>query len=165
MKTFYLHSAIAFVSAYLITHQDPPPLPYNAFSTAFVFLVIFWILWSTSWFYNKPYFRKMPKALFFAVFFIKELLVANIKIAYDILTPRYYMRPTVIALPLSVKTDLEITLLACMITLTPGTLSIDVSENRKILYVHALYVKNNDVELLKQYIKNGFERRLLELTT
>lgn len=165
MRIFNLHSAIAFIAAYLITHQDPPPLPYNAFTAAFVFLAIFWTLWLSTWFYDRAYFRKMPKAISFATFFIKELLVANIKIAYDIITPRYHMQPTVIALPLTVKSEFEITLLACMITLTPGTLSIDVSENRKVLYVHSLYIKNNDIEGLKQHIKNGFERRLLELTT
>ena len=165
MKTFYIHTFIAFVATYLITHQEPPPLPYNAFTAAFVFLLIFWSLWLTTWLYNRSYFRKMPKAVSFAAFFIRELVVANLKIAYDILTPRYYMRPTVIALPLTIKTDLEITLLACMISLTPGTLSIDVSSNRKILYVHALYLKGNDVDRLKQYIKNGFERRLIELTS
>jgi multicomponent Na+:H+ antiporter subunit E len=164
MRIFYLHSAIAFVGAYLITHQEVPVLPYNAFTAAFVFLVIFWLLWSTTWFYSKAYFRKMPKVIAFAAFFLKELFVANIKIAYDILTPHYYMRPTVIALPLAVKSDIEITILANMITLTPGTLSLDVSDNRKILYVHALYVKGNDVERLKQTIKHGFERRLMEIT-
>jgi multicomponent Na+:H+ antiporter subunit E len=165
MRIFYLHSAIAFVVAYLITHREDPILPYNAFSAAFFFLVVFWMLWATTWFYNRVYFRKMPKVITFAAFFLKELFVANIKIAYDILTPRYYMRPTVIALPLAVKSDLEITLLASMITLTPGTLSLDVSDNRKILYVHALYVKGNDIERLKYNIKYGFERRLMEITS
>ncbi|MDX5436996.1 MAG: Na+/H+ antiporter subunit E [Pontibacter sp.] len=163
MRIFYLHTAIAFIAAYLITHQDPPLLPYNAFTAAFVFLAIFWSLWSTTWFYNKPYFRKMPKAISFAAYFLKELLIANLKIAYDIVTPRYHMQPTIIALPLSVKTDFEITLLACIITLTPGTLSIDVSSDRKVLYVHSLYIRHNDIENLKQYIKQGFERRILEL--
>ncbi len=164
MRKYYQHSIIAFIAAYLLTHQEKEILPYNAFSAAFFFLAIFWTLWATTWFYSKVYFRKMPKVISFAAFFLKELFVANIKIAYDILTPHYYMRPTVIALPLAVKTDLEITLLAGMITLTPGTLSLDVSDNRKILYVHALYVKGNDVERLKHSIKYGFERRLMEIT-
>ncbi|MEJ8802395.1 Na+/H+ antiporter subunit E [Pontibacter sp. H249] len=164
MKLFFLHSAIAFFAAYLLTHQEPPLLPYSAFSAAFVFLVIFWSLWLTTWLYNKSYFRKMPKALTFSAYFMKEFFAANLKIAYDILTPQYHMRPSVIALPLSVKTDFEITLLACMITLTPGTLSIDVSDDHKVLYIHALYTKGSDMNELKMYIKNGFERRILELT-
>ncbi|WP_439882856.1 Na+/H+ antiporter subunit E [Pontibacter sp. MBLB2868] len=159
-----LHTVIAFFITYVLFHRGILQLPYSAVSTAFVFLFIFWSFWSTTWFYNRPYFRKMPKVIILAAYFFKEMLMANIKIAYDILTPHYYMRPTVIALPLSVKSNLEITLLANMITLTPGTLSIDVSKDRKFLYIHALYVKHNDVERLKHHIKHGFERRLLELT-
>ncbi|WP_299822153.1 Na+/H+ antiporter subunit E [uncultured Pontibacter sp.] len=165
MNTFYLHSALSFIAAYLITHRDPPPLPYNAFTAAFVFLSIFWMLWLTTYFYNRVYFRKMPKVIAFGAFFIKELIVANLKIAFDIVTPHFYMRPTVIAFPLAAKTDLEITLLSCIISLTPGTLSIDVSEDKEVLYIHALYVKGNDIEHLKHKIKDGFERPLLELTS
>lgn len=90
--------------------------------------------------------------------------MANLKVAYDIITPHYYMRPTVIAIPLKAKSDLEITLLANIITLTPGTLSIDVSKDRKVLYIHALYVKDNDVARIKKSIQYNIERRLLELT-
>ncbi|GAB3527024.1 hypothetical protein GCM10027443_02940 [Pontibacter brevis] len=141
------------------------PVPYNALTASLAFLLLFILLWLSSFLYNKTYFRKLPKAVNFGFFFLKELLVANVKIAFDILTPHYYMNPTVIAIPLRIKTNFEIMLLANMITLTPGTLSIDVSKNRKTLYVHALYVKDDDIEKLKQHIKHGFERRLIELTT
>ncbi|MFD2516041.1 Na+/H+ antiporter subunit E [Pontibacter locisalis] len=164
MRTFLLHTIIAFILTYVIFHQEAPPLPYSAISATFIFLLTFWLFWFTSIAYNRKYFRKMPKAIEFSAFFLKELLVANFKIAYDVVTPHYYMRPTVIALPLKVRSNMEITILANIISLTPGTLSIDVSPDRKLLYIHALYVKNNDVEELKRHIKNGFERRLMELT-
>lgn len=164
MRLFFIHSALAFVGVILTLGQGWLSVPYDALNASLLFLLIFCVLWLSSWFYRRAYFRKFPKVINFGLFFLKELLVANIKVAYDILTPHYYMRPTLIALPLRAKTNLEIMLLANMITLTPGTLSIDVSKNRKILYVHALYVKNNDVEKVKQHIKEGFERRLLELT-
>ncbi|GAA4427602.1 Na+/H+ antiporter subunit E [Pontibacter saemangeumensis] len=164
MRLFYIHSAIAFLGVFLTLREERLPLPYNAVSASVFFLLLFFVLWLSSWFYRRTYFHKLPKGIMFGLFFLKEMLVANVKVAFDILTPHYYMRPTVIAVPLRAKTNLEIMLLANMITLTPGTLSIDVSKNRKILYVHALYVKNNDVEKVKQHIKNGFERRLLELT-
>lgn len=164
MRLFFLHSAIAFAGVFLTLRQGRLPLPYNALSATILFLLLFSLLWLSSWFYRRSYFRKIPKAINLGLFFLKEMLVANVKVAFDILTPHYYMRPTIIAVPLRAKTNLEIMLLANMITLTPGTLSIDVSKNRKTLYVHALYVKNNDVEKVKQHIKDGFERRLLELT-
>ncbi|NNJ70240.1 MAG: Na+/H+ antiporter subunit E, partial [Kiritimatiellales bacterium] len=69
--------------------------------------------------------------------------------------------PGVIGIPLDAETDLEITMLANIISLTPGTLSLDVSEDRKTLYIHAMYVINP--EDLRNEIKDGLERRLLEL--
>jgi multicomponent Na+:H+ antiporter subunit E len=71
------------------------------------------------------------------------------------------MNPAIIAVPLDVKTDMEITLLANVITLTPGTLSLDVSNDKKVLYVHAAYVE--DREEFVQDLKNGFEKKLMEI--
>jgi multicomponent Na+:H+ antiporter subunit E len=73
------------------------------------------------------------------------------------------MRPGVVAIPLDVQTDAEITLLANLITLTPGTLSLDVSTDRRVLYIHVMYIDNDDVEAVRRKIKEGFERRVLEV--
>ena len=96
------------------------------------------------------------------VFFIWELLKANVRVAYDVLTPRHRMRPGIVAVPLDARTDAEITLLANLITLTPGTLSLDVSSDRSVLYVHAMYI-DDDPEEFRRSVKNGFERRVLEV--
>jgi len=66
-----------------------------------------------------------------------------------------------VRVPLDAKTDLEITLLANLISLTPGTLSLDVSENGEFLFVHTMYV--HDKEEFIHSVKNGFERKVLEL--
>ena len=110
---------------------------------------------------TSSYVRKIPLAINFFFFFVKELIVANLVIAYDILTPKDHMKPGIVAIPLDAKTDLEITLLANFITLTPGTLSLDISKDKKTLYVHGIYVK--DPEQFRTSIKIGFEKRLLEL--
>jgi len=110
---------------------------------------------------DSPYFRKGWQSISFVVYFLKEMLLANLRVAYDVVTPTYYMRPAVVAVPLEAKTDVEITLLAMVITLTPGTLSLDVSTDRKVLYIHAMFAA--DPEALRHEIKDGFERRLLEL--
>jgi multicomponent Na+:H+ antiporter subunit E len=164
MKTFIVHFLIAFFGSYVYFQLGDPVLPYNAVWAVAVWAVIMFILWISSPFYHRSYFHKLPKAFSFILFFLKELVVANLKVAYDILTPNYRMKPTVVAVPLSVTTDMEITLLANIITLTPGSLMIDLSADRKVLYVHTLYVKHNDLELVKHNIKHGFERRLMQLT-
>ncbi|HSI91657.1 MAG TPA: Na+/H+ antiporter subunit E [Adhaeribacter sp.] len=164
MKTFFIHTVIAFIAAYIIMKNELVPLPYNAIYSVAVFLVFFIAFWLTALLYHRNYFRKLPKAVAFFFFFLKELIKANLKIAYDIVTPNYQLRPAIIALPLTVQTDREITLLAILITLTPGTLSLDVSEDKKILYVHALYANHDNLDEMKDVLKHGFERRLMELT-
>jgi multicomponent Na+:H+ antiporter subunit E len=107
------------------------------------------------------YFLKVRLSVNFVIFFIWELTLANLRVAYDVLTPRHHMRPAIIGIPLDARTDAEITLLANLISLTPGTLSLDVSNDRRTLYLHAMYVE--DVEKLRRQIKNDYERRVLEL--
>jgi multicomponent Na+:H+ antiporter subunit E len=107
------------------------------------------------------YFTKVPKTIAFVVFFVWELVLSNLRVAWDVLTPRAYRRPGVVAVPLDAETDVEITLLANLVTLTPGTLSLDVSDDRRTLYVHAMFV--DDPEDLRRDIKDGFESRVLEL--
>jgi multicomponent Na+:H+ antiporter subunit E len=107
------------------------------------------------------YFRKVPQALGFGAYFLRELVLANLRVAFDVVTPGFHMRPGIIAVPLDAETDLEITLVANLITVTPGSFSLDVSDDRKVLYVHAMYVE--DPEAYVRGIKDGFERRVLEL--
>jgi multicomponent Na+:H+ antiporter subunit E len=73
------------------------------------------------------YFLKVWRAISFALFFLWELIIANLRVARDVLTAQDYMKPRVIAIPLDARTDAEITALAYVISLTPGTLSLDVS--------------------------------------
>ena len=110
---------------------------------------------------GTKYFKKIPKAIGFFFYFVKELVVANLKVAFDIITPKDYMKPGIVAVPLNAETDMEITLLANLITLTPGTLSLDVSNDKKVLYIHTLYL--DDTEKFRAEIKNGMEKRLLEV--
>ncbi len=121
--------------------------------------VVLW--WMRPLFGETPYFRKFPLALRFASFYARELILSNLRVAYDVLTPAVNRRPAILAIPLDAKTDLEIALLANLVTLTPGTVSIDVSTDRSTLYIHAMFV--DDVEHLRREIKDGLERRVLEL--
>lgn len=107
------------------------------------------------------YFKKVYQVIGFVLFFIWALIRANLRVAYEVVTPPHTMRPGIVAVPLEVKTDAAITLLANLISLTPGTLSLDVSADRRVIYVHTMYV--DDVEEFRREIKEGFERRVLEV--
>lgn len=151
----------------------------------------------------SPYFAKVPQVLRFAVRYLWDLVLANFRVAYDVLVPgawpstgsrgtpagphsptgnsdrgipssfpdslraplapASYVCPGVIAIPLDARTDAEITLLANLITLTPGSVSLDVSDDRRVLYVHAMYIDGGDVEAYRRAVKEGLERRVLEL--
>jgi multicomponent Na+:H+ antiporter subunit E len=94
--------------------------------------------------------------------FVYELFLSAFRVALLVIRPdvRRALRPAIIAFPLSVKSNAEITLLANLITLTPGTLSVDVSDDGKFLYVHALNCV--DKERLIREIAQGFEIRVAE---
>jgi multicomponent Na+:H+ antiporter subunit E len=110
---------------------------------------------------SPTYIVKLRLAINLVLFFLWDLILSNLRIAYEVATPGYHMTPGVLAIPLDVKTDTEITLLANMITLTPGTLSVDVSADRRVLYIHAMYI--DDPDRVRRQIKDGFERRILEV--
>ena len=110
---------------------------------------------------RSDYSKKAYRVLKLVIFFLWELLVSNFKVAAELLTSRFLSSPAIVAVPLSVKTDLQITLLANLITLTPGTLSIDVSDDKKFLFVHLMYGADPDKAIAE--IKSGFEKKILEV--
>jgi multicomponent Na+:H+ antiporter subunit E len=106
------------------------------------------------------YTRRLPKLFAFGVFFIKELIRANLTVAFDVVTPVWHMKPGVIAFPLEAKTEVEITMVANFISLTPGTLSLDVSDDRRVLYIHAMFLDDEDE--LRESLKT-LERKVLRI--
>lgn len=101
------------------------------------------------------------KVLGFVLFYAKEVVLSNLRVAYDVLTPSDKSSPAIIALPLSAKSDAEILLVANLISMTPGTLSMDVSSDKKTLYVHAMFAESP--EALVKDLKENFEGRVLSL--
>ncbi|MTI18940.1 Na+/H+ antiporter subunit E [Rhodobacteraceae bacterium RKSG542] len=95
-----------------------------------------------------------------ALTFFWELVKSSWRVFIMLINPKLDVQPGIIAMPLTVTKDYEITLLANMITLTPGTLSMDVSEDRKTLYIHCVDVPDPD-ETIRE-IKESFERQIME---
>jgi len=109
------------------------------------------------------YLLKIQRAFSLALLFLYELALSAFRVSALVLSPnlKSKLKPGIIAFPLRVTTDVQITLLANLITLTPGTLSIDVSKDRKFLYVHAISVP--DKQALIDDIANGFEAKIIEV--
>lgn len=93
--------------------------------------------------------------------FLREFALSVGRVALTVLRPRISIEPRFFEYPLTVTSDLEITLLANMITLTPGTLTVDVSADRRTLLVHA--VDCPDPDAARSEIANGFERLIREV--
>jgi len=110
----------------------------------------------------KRIFLKTYHILGFLLFYIIEVIIANMRIAWDIITPRHRMKPGVLAIPLDVETDMEILALNNLITMTPGTLSLDVSTDKRVIYVHAMYI--DDVDKIRQEIKSRLEKKIMEVS-
>jgi multicomponent Na+:H+ antiporter subunit E len=94
--------------------------------------------------------------------FIRELIMSNIAVLKVVLKPRLDMKPGIFSLTTELQRDWEITILANLITLTPGTLVIDVSPDNKTLYIHAMDI--DDVDDAINSIKNTFEKAIMEVS-
>lgn len=133
----------------------------NGIDTTISFVVGIFIvsLWDIS------YLRRVFWMVVYAAYLSWQIVVANFELAWLILQPRPRLNPGIVAVPLTVDSGLEITTLASSISLTPGTLSIDLGENEageRVLYVHVLTM--DDAETFRAEIKNGFERLILRVT-
>ncbi len=158
MKTFVYNILLTFIWIMLTMKLTPV-------NFIFGFVVSYFLLWFINRnSQNNGYFKLLPNIIAYLTIFVKEVIYGSFKIFYDIITPKHYMNPGIIAVPLDAKTDIEITLLANSITLTPGTTSLAVSEDKSTLYVYSVYIDKKDKEKTVQGIKNGLERKLLEVS-
>ena len=109
---------------------------------------------------TNSYFNRAIKILQLFGTFIYELVLSSLRVAKIVLSPKINLKPRIIAYPLTVDRDFEITLLANLITLTPGTLSVDVSTDRKFLFVHCIDAPDQESTIMD--IRQSFERRIME---
>jgi len=110
---------------------------------------------------TSPYIGRLHRALGLFGYFLWELVRANVRLAIDVATPRFTMRPGIIAVPLDATRDGEILFLSMLINTTPGSVALDVSPDCRTLYVHVMYMESPDAA--REEIKSGFERRVLEV--
>ncbi len=109
----------------------------------------------------QPRFRKPLVTARYALRVLGDIVVANFEVAVLVIGPAKKLNPALIAIPLSIKHELTITILSSTVSLTPGTVSADISEDKKWLYVHVLNLTNK--EALIALIKQRYERPLMEI--
>lgn len=138
--------------------------PFTPSNLLIGFVVGYIVLWLCSPGGRRPaYARRTMAAAELAGFTCYELMLANLRVARYTVSRLRTLRPAVLRVPLEPDlTDTEITLLASLITLTPGTLTLDVSRDRSAMFVHFMHVED-DAQAIAA-VKNGFERRILKVT-
>lgn len=159
IKQFLLNLLLSLVWVALTGHFNYP-------NFMFGYIIGFFILWllartMKSESDQKSYFYRVPKILMFILFFIQDMIKANIDVTIDILTPRLNINPGIIAYKHGFKTDFEITMFTNIVALSPGTMVVKVSNDKKTLYIHSLYLR--DKEKFIKRMKNGLERKLIEI--
>ena len=107
------------------------------------------------------YLRTLPRGVALAVRITWELVRSSLLLAWDVITPADHSQPRIIAYPLACESDAEITALANLVSLTPGTFALDVSEDRRVLFIHAMY--SPDEQLTIAEIQTKIEGPLLAL--
>ena len=107
--------------------------------------------------------RRICYAIIYVIRFAKELTLANYQVAKLVLSPRLPVRPGFVSIPLAARTDFEITGFANSITLTPGTISVHIPDDRHAIVIHALDV-GDDLDALRQSIKDSLEAPILRFT-
>ncbi len=106
-------------------------------------------------YYDRVY--DLTRLLFY---FMRVFIASCVRVAWDVLRPVHKARPAIVAIPLSVTDPIQIVTLANLISLTPGSLSLDVSPDHKTLYVHVMFV--DDPDEVRREVKSGLERRVME---
>jgi multicomponent Na+:H+ antiporter subunit E len=156
MNLFALNMLLAFVWAALSATFTLPSLLSG-------FVLGYGALWLAQPLFGdrSPYFVRVYRIIRLTLFFLWELIVSSVRVAWDIVTPSHHSNPAIIEMPLDVESDIEILLVTTLISLTPGTLSLDVTPDRKTLIVHAMFA--DDPEALVREMKDGMERMVKEV--
>lgn len=107
------------------------------------------------------YFQRLPRALGLLIFFLRELTVSGLRAVREVLSPVRRSRPRIIRVPLEIHDPNQILVLAQLLSLTPGTLVLDIAPERDALYVHVMFV--DDTDAFRRQVRDGFERRIREV--
>ena len=155
MSMFLLNVLLAIAWSALNGRFEPVDL-------LFGYLLGFGMLW-VAFRSLKPnrYFTQIPKIIDFFFFFLWELILSNFRLAGTILSRNMKIHPGVVSVPLDLKSQAGVVLLANLLTLTPGTLTLDISTDQKMLYIHTLWL--DDPAKFRTDIKQGYERRVKEI--
>lgn len=157
IKNFLLNLLLSLVWVALTGHLNYP----NFLFGFFIGFAILWVLAKADTLNNKDYFSRVPKLLLFTLFFFYDMLRANVEVTIEIMSPKFKMKPGIIAYEHRLKSDFEITMLTNLIALTPGTMVLKISPDKKYLFIHSFNLQ--DKQRFVERMRNGLEKKLIEV--
>lgn len=151
-----LNLIIAFIWMFLNNDSSSPGFVIG-YLVGMVIIVVLRRLWP-----GELYLVRVWAIIKLLLLFIRELLASSFVLIRQVIRPKLTNRPGIFAYTTELKSDWEITILSCLICLTPGTLTLEVSGDGRTLYIHAMDIE--DVGLLSEQIKGTFEKSIREVT-
>lgn len=113
-------------------------------------------------FNTRFYLYRVFAVIWLTILFLKELVLSNLAVLRIVLKPKLDIKPGIFAFETELESEWEVTLLSSLITLTPGTLVVDVSDDNKVLYIHSMDIE--DVDEAAESIKLSFEKAISEVS-
>lgn len=107
------------------------------------------------------YLRRVYFIIVLTLVFIREMVIANLQLFKIILTPKIDIHPGFFAYPCDLEEEWEVSLLAALISLTPGTVIVAISDDTSVLYIHGIDLTDADETI--NDIKTNFENRIKEV--
>lgn len=155
---FLLNLFIALL--WLLLKDEPTPQFTTFVSGFFIGIVILYIM--HRFFGTQFYLRRVRKIIQLILLFIQELIISSFSVMKQILTPNLQITPGIFTYRTSLTGDWEITALALLLTLTPGSVVMEVSEEGNLFYIHAMDIEQSKEAVIHSIGK--FEKAILEVT-
>lgn len=150
-----------FIAALWFLLKDDPNAQFSTFMSGFFVGIV--ILYAMHRFFGMQfYLRRVMKVIKLILLFIQELILSSVSVLKQVLTPNLNITPGIFTYETQLRGDWQITALALLLTLTPGSVVMEISEEGDIFYIHAMDVEMAKEEVLRSIGK--FERAILEVT-
>lgn len=150
-----------FIATLWLLLKDEPTAQFSTFFAGFL-IGIFILYFMHRFFGTQFYLRRVWKVFQLVLLFNKELILSSFSVLKQIVTPNKKISPGIFTYKTQLKGDWEITTLALLLTLTPGSVVMEVSEEGDLFYIHAMDMEQTKKEVIRSIGK--FERAIMEVT-
>lgn len=150
-----------FIATLWFLLKDDPNASFSTFVTGF--LIGIFILYAMYRFFGtKFYLRRVLKVFKLILIFIHELLLSSFSVVKQVLMPKINITPGIFTYKTELQGDWEITVLALLLTLTPGSVVMEISEEGDTFYIHAMDIEESKEAVIRSIGK--FEQAILEVS-